>query len=112
MARTNLIGLSPEELKQALIEAGVPEKAAGMRARQLWNWTYVHGAREFAQMSNLAKDFRRERAEWFSLARPEIVTEQFSRDGTRKWFMRGEAGADIVPGFFPDPVLGHLAVWS
>src|SRR5947207_1742411 len=112
MARTNLIGLSPEELKQALIEAGVPEKAAGMRARQLWNWTYVHGAREFAQMSNLAKDFRREMAEWFSLARPEIVTEQISSDGTRKWLLRGAGGAEFETVFIPEPGRGTLCVSS
>ena len=58
MTSTNLIGLSPDALKAALIEAGVPEKAAPMRVRQLWNWIYVHGARDFARMTNLAKDFR------------------------------------------------------
>ncbi|MGZ6008516.1 MAG: hypothetical protein ACXWLO_04430, partial [Rhizomicrobium sp.] len=51
---TNLLGLSADELKSALIDAGVPEKAAPMRARQLWNWIYVHGARDFAAMTNLA----------------------------------------------------------
>ena len=57
---TNLLGLSADALKAALIEAGVPEKAAPMRVRQLWNWIYVHGARDFAAMTNLAKDFRAE----------------------------------------------------
>ena len=44
----SLIGLSPPELSAALIESGVPEKSARMRTRQLWNWIYVHGARDFA----------------------------------------------------------------
>ena len=56
--RANLIGLSFDGLKAALAEAGVADKALPMRARQLWNWIYVHGARDFASMSNLAKPFR------------------------------------------------------
>src|SRR5215467_2659742 len=81
----SLIGLSPTELKAALIAAGVPEKSVPMRVRQLWNWIYVHGARDFAAMTNLAKDFRSAMDARFTLARPGIVTEQISNDGTRKW---------------------------
>jgi len=112
MSSTNLIGFSFDELKRALAEAGVPEKALAMRARQLWNWTYVHGARDFAAMSNLAKDFRGLISERFSLARPEIVTEQISNDGTRKWLLRGSAGAEFETVFIPEPGRGTLCVSS
>ncbi len=71
---SSLIGLSPAALAAALGGAGVPEKPARMRVRQLWNWIYVHGARDFASMSNLAKDFRTEMAAQFTLARPDVVT--------------------------------------
>ena len=98
---TSLIGLSPDELKAALIAAGVPEKAAPMRVRQLWNWIYVHGARDFAAMTNLAKDFRALLAERFTLARPEIVTEQISNDGTRKWLLRTGPGIEFETVFIP-----------
>src|SRR6266513_1835438 len=110
--QTNLIGLSFDGLKAALIEGGVAEKAAAMRARQLWNWIYVHGARDFASMSNLAKDFRSEMAEQFSLARPGIVTERISNDGTRKWLLRGEGGAEFETEFIPEPGRGTLCVSS
>jgi 23S rRNA (adenine2503-C2)-methyltransferase len=112
MTQTGLIGLSADALKPALVEAGVPEKAAPMRARQLWNWLYVHGAREFGAMTNLAKDFRALAAERFSLARPEIVTEQISTDGTRKWLLRGEGGAEFETVFIPEPGRGTLCVSS
>ena len=87
-AQTTLIGLSPDALKDALIAAGLPEKGAAMRTKQLWNWVYVHGARDFAAMTNLAKDVRALLADHFTLARPEVVTEQISTDGTRKWLLR------------------------
>jgi 23S rRNA (adenine2503-C2)-methyltransferase len=107
-----LIGPSACELRGALIEAGVPDKAAPMRVRQLWNWIYVHGARDFTTFSNLAKDFRALLADRFSLARPEVVTEQVSSDGTRKWLLRGEGGVEFETVFIPERGRGTLCVSS
>jgi 23S rRNA (adenine2503-C2)-methyltransferase len=109
---TPLIGLSPDALKDALIEAGVAPKSAPMRVRQLWNWVYVHGARDFAAMTNLAKDFRAEMAPRFSLELPKIVTEQISSDGTRKWLLRGKGGQEFETVFIPEPGRGTLCVSS
>jgi 23S rRNA (adenine2503-C2)-methyltransferase len=111
-APVTLLGLAPDELKSALIDAGVPEKVAPMRVRQLTNWTYVHGARDFAAMTNLAKDFRALLAERFSLARPEVVTEQVSNDGTRKWLLRCGPGVEFETVFIPEPGRGTLCVSS
>ena len=108
----SLIGLDPASLAAALAEAGVPDKAARMRARQLWNWTYVHGARDFAAMSNLAKDFRTDMAAHFTLARPEIVTEQISNDGTRKWLLRTGPGIEFETVYIPEADRGTLCVSS
>ncbi|MDE2112277.1 MAG: 23S rRNA (adenine(2503)-C(2))-methyltransferase RlmN [Alphaproteobacteria bacterium] len=106
-----IIGLSQDALKAALISAGVTEKAAGMRTRQLWNWIYVHGARNFASMTNLAKDFRAEMSQKLALARPEVVTEQISSDGTRKWLLRS-GGQEFETVFIPEPGRGTLCVSS
>jgi 23S rRNA (adenine2503-C2)-methyltransferase len=108
----SLIGLSPAELSAALTESGVPEKAARMRARQLWNWIYVHGARDFAGMSNLAKDFREQMTGTFTLARPEVVTEQISSDGTRKWLLRTGPGIEFETVYIPEAERGTLCVSS
>jgi 23S rRNA (adenine2503-C2)-methyltransferase len=110
--KPSLIGLTQDELKSALIEAGVESKAAPMRVRQLWNWIYVHGARDFAAMSNLAKDFRALLAERFTLDRPETVTEQISNDGTRKWLLRAGPGIEFESVFIPEPGRGTLCVSS
>jgi len=109
---TSLIGLSPDELRAALVSAGIPEKSATMRVDQLWNWIYVHGARDFASMTNLAKDFRGVLSGAFNLARPEVVTEQISTDGTRKWLLRTGAGIEFETVFIPEPGRGTLCVSS
>ena len=108
----SLVGLSPALLTSALAEAGTPDASARMRTRQLWNWIYVHGARDFASMSNLAKDFRSEMAERFTLARPEVVTEQISNDGTRKWLLRTGPGIEFEAVYIPEADRGTLCVSS
>src|SRR5262245_57916147 len=108
----SLVGLSSAELTALLEFSGLEAKAARMRTRQLWNWVYVHGQRDFAAMTNLAKDFRTSIAETFSLARPEIVTEQISQDGTRKWLLRTGPGIEFETVYIPEEDRGTLCVSS
>ena len=63
-------------------------------------------------MSNLAKDFRAEMAAHFTLARPEIVTEQISSDGTRKWLLRTGPGIEFETVYIPEADRGTLCVSS
>jgi 23S rRNA (adenine2503-C2)-methyltransferase len=112
VTETALIGIVADALRASLIDAGVPPKQAPMRVRQLGNWIYVHGARDFDAMTSLAKPFRRLMADRFSLARPEIVTEQISSDGTRKWLLRAEPGVEFETVFIPEPGRGTLCVSS
>jgi 23S rRNA (adenine2503-C2)-methyltransferase len=112
MAAVSLIGLDRPALKAALVDAGIPEKQAGMRRDQLWNWLHVHGATDFARMSNLAKNFRGLLEEKFSLARPQIVTAQVSEDGTRKWLLRTAPGIEFETVYIPEEDRGTLCVSS
>lgn len=82
-----------------------------MRTRQLWNWVYVHGTRDFSAMTNLAKDFRALLEQNFTLPRPEVVTEQISADGTRKWLLRA-GGQEFETVYIPEPDRGTLCVSS
>ncbi len=86
--RINLVGLTRPQLRAALIEAGTPEKQAKMRVGQIWQWVYYWGVRDFAAMTNLAKDFRALLAERFEIAVPQVVSRQISADGTRKYLVR------------------------
>src|SRR5258705_11743823 len=82
--RRNLVGLSRDELKTTLVEAGLEP----FRARQVWQWIYWHGVRDFERMTNIAKKTRERLAELFAVERPQIVTEQRSADGTPKCLLR------------------------
>jgi 23S rRNA (adenine2503-C2)-methyltransferase len=111
---TSFIGLEPLDLQATLLDSGVVAKKAdaGMRRDQLWNWIYVRGSRDFAQMTNLSKDVRAQLAEKFSLARPEVVTEQISTDGTRKWLLRTGPGIEFETVYIPEPDRGTLCISS
>ncbi|MCR4282759.1 MAG: 23S rRNA (adenine(2503)-C(2))-methyltransferase RlmN [Bauldia sp.] len=86
--KPSLVGMTRQGLAAALAGAGVPERQVRMRAAQLWHWVYVRGATDFAAMGNVSKELRATLGEAFALTRPEIVTEQVSEDGTRKWLLR------------------------
>ncbi|OYR19876.1 23S rRNA (adenine(2503)-C(2))-methyltransferase RlmN [Brucella thiophenivorans] len=86
--KPSLVGMSREEMAEALIKIGVLPKQVKMRIAQLWHWLYVRGVSDFADMRNISKDLRALLAQHFTIARPEVVEEQISQDGTRKWLFR------------------------
>jgi 23S rRNA (adenine2503-C2)-methyltransferase len=86
--KPSLVGLSRDDLAKALVTAGIAERQARMRAAQIWHWIYLRGATDFAAMTNISKELRGRLSDAFTISRPEIVTEQISEDGTRKWLFR------------------------
>ncbi len=116
--RPSLIGLSRPEMAAFLGEIGVPEKQRRMRVSQLWRWIYTQGVRDFDAMTNVSKALRRDLAEAATLARPEIVTEQISSDGTRKWLSRlaparpGLPGPEVETVYIPDADRATLCISS
>jgi 23S rRNA (adenine2503-C2)-methyltransferase len=115
--KPTLVGLDRAGLAEAMAGIGIPERQRKMRAQQLWHWLYVRGASDFGQMTNIAKDLRATLDEHFSIARPEIVSEQISVDGTRKWLFRfPPRGAgrpvEIETVYIPEEGRGTLCVSS
>jgi 23S rRNA (adenine2503-C2)-methyltransferase len=115
--KPSLIGLSRAELADALGIVGVPEPQRRMRVDQIWSWLYVRGATGFEQMTSVSKELRAALDGKYTLARPEIVAEQVSVDGTRKWLLRlpGENTArphEVECVYIPETDRGTLCVSS
>jgi 23S rRNA (adenine2503-C2)-methyltransferase len=114
--KPSLVGLSRAALVQALDSIGVPPAQHRMRRQQLWHWLYVRGATGFDRMTNVAKPLRAALDAHFTLQRPEVVAEQLSVDGTRKWLLRlpGEHGRphEVECVYIPDTDRGTLCVSS
>ena len=111
-ARVDLVGRSRDEIRDALVEAGLELKQAKLRAKQIWHQIYNRGATEFEAMSDIAKPQRSWLAERFVIGRPDVVVQQVSTDGTRKWLLKTRDGHDFEMVFIPDADRGTLCVSS
>jgi 23S rRNA (adenine2503-C2)-methyltransferase len=105
----NLLGLPRTEL-----EAFVAERfgAKPFRARQLMKWLYRRGVADFAAMTDLSQEFRTQLAATATVTVPEIVEEQRSTDGTRKWMLRMDRVQGIEMVYIPEPDRGTLCISS
>ena len=108
----NLVGLTRDGMREALIAHGTPEKQARMRVGQIWQWIYQKGVRDFEQMTNLAKPYRTELAQHFTIQIPEVVTRQVSEDGTRKYLVRINGGHEVEVVYIPEEGRGTLCISS
>ena len=105
---TNLLGLPRPELTAFVAQLG----SKPFRARQLMNWIYKRGASSFAEMTDLAKDFRARLATSAEVRPPEIVSVQNSADGTTKWLLRADARQAFEMVFIPEADRGTLCISS
>ena len=111
-ARVDLVGLSREAIRAALEEAGLEPRQAKLRAKQIWHQIYNRGAVRFEAMSDIAKAQQAWLAERFTIGRPDVVVEQVSTDGTRKWLLKTPDSHDYEMVFIPDADRGTLCVSS
>ncbi|WP_440636331.1 23S rRNA (adenine(2503)-C(2))-methyltransferase RlmN [Bradyrhizobium sp. PUT101] len=117
-AKPSLIGLSRTELADRLGEIGVAPAQRKMRVQQLWHWIYFRGAQSFDDMTSISKGIRAELAQHFTVDRPEVVAEQISNDGTRKWLLRLPSGDSVQKAhevecvYIPETDRGTLCVSS
>ena len=120
--KPSLVGLTRPQLAAVLGAVGVREGQRKMRVQQLWHWIYFRGLTSFDDMTSVSKELRAELARRFTLERPEVVAEQISVDGTRKWLLRlpgetqgtgiGERPHEVECVYIPDTDRGTLCVSS
>ena len=115
--KPSLIGMTRAQLGEALVGVGIAPSQVKMRVQQLWHWLYVRGVSDFADMRNISKDLVAKLSDAFTIERPEIVEEQISSDGTRKWLFRfPPRGAgrpvEIETVYIPEEGRGTLCISS
>ncbi|WP_417525050.1 23S rRNA (adenine(2503)-C(2))-methyltransferase RlmN [Marinovum sp.] len=110
--KTNLVGLTRDAMREALLAIGTPEKQAKMRVGQIWQWIYQWGVRDFDVMTNLSKAYRAELAEHFTIEIPEVVSKNVSADGTRKYLVRIAGGHEVEVVYIPEADRGTLCISS
>ena len=107
-AKVNLLGMDRPSLEAFFTELG--EKP--FRATQILQWIHQRGVANLDEMTNISKELRTRLAETTEIRCPEVVLEQASDDGTRKWLLRVDSGNCIEAVFIPEPGRGTLCVSS
>ena len=106
--RMALIGMTLPEMQEALAIHDLPK----FRAKQVWNWIYQRGVKNFESMGNLPKEMRALLTDYYSIERPTVITEQRSTDGTIKWLLAMSDGQQIETVYIPEENRGTLCVSS
>ena len=104
----NLLGFDRPAMQSYFSEIG--EKP--FRAQQLTKWIHQQGVTEFDQMSNLSKALRSELESKTVLDMPEVVFDETSKDGTRKWVLQLDDGNRVETVFIPEDDRGTLCISS
>ena len=108
----SLLGQDKEAVQKIMERLGESAAKAPMRARQVHHWLYHQGAASFDTMTTLPAQLRGHLQATCGLARPTVVEEQRSVDGTSKWLLRFDDGQDVEMVHIPDVERGALCVSS
>ncbi|MCH2189312.1 MAG: 23S rRNA (adenine(2503)-C(2))-methyltransferase RlmN [Gammaproteobacteria bacterium] len=102
------MGLDREAMEQYF--ASIGEKS--FRASQVMKWIHQVGVNDFAEMTNLSKALRSSLSANAKITVPEIISDNLSKDGTRKWLLKVPGKSAIEMVFIPEDSRGTLCVSS
>jgi len=106
--KTNLLGLSKQQLEAFLLDLG--EKP--FRAIQLLKWIHQLGVTDIDEMTNISKDLRARLKECAEVS-PPVVRERFdAEDGCFKWIVEVESGSSVETVYIPEAGRGTLCISS
>ncbi|MFT5573281.1 MAG: 23S rRNA (adenine2503-C2)-methyltransferase [Cryomorphaceae bacterium] len=106
--RENLMGFDREAMEEYFLSIG--EKS--FRAAQVMKWIHQVGVSDFTQMTNLSKTLRARLSDTAEVRLPEIISDELSEDGTRKWLLKVPGKSAIEMVFIPEESRGTLCVSS
>ena len=106
--KVNLFGLNRAQMRALFADMG----EAAYRADQIMGWIYRRGVDDFEAMTNVSKDLRQRMQARFDIFHPELLAEQTSTDGTRKWVLKLDGGNAIETVFIPEANRGTLCISS
>jgi 23S rRNA (adenine2503-C2)-methyltransferase len=106
--RFELLGMPRAELEALFAQLG----SKPFHARQMMRWMYKSGLDDVAAMTDLPAKLRDELVGRAEIRAPEVLREQHSSDGTRKWLLAAGAGQAIEMVFIPEPDRGTLCISS
>lgn len=98
MAKTNLLALSADEMKEFVKSLGLP----GYRASQLIAWIYEKHVLSFDEMTDISKSHRAALEEAARVGGMALLERKTSEDGTEKYLFGLEDGLSVESVLIPD----------
>jgi 23S rRNA (adenine2503-C2)-methyltransferase len=102
----NIKGFSSPVLRERFRRAGIP----AYRADQVFHWLYRRGVEDFAAMTNLDLELRRQLAERWQTRALSVLRVQESRDGTCKLALGAVDGAVVEAVLIPEERRNTLCI--
>lgn len=106
--KQNLLDMNRQEL--ALFFESLGEKR--FRADQVFKWVHQMGVSEFQQMNNLSKDLREKLEACAEVRQLDVIVDELSSDGTRKWALQMLDGNRVEAVYIPEADRGTLCISS
>jgi len=106
--RINLLGIPLAKLETFFLDLGEPR----FRAAQVMKWIHHYGVSNFDEMTDIGKQLRLKLADIAEIRAPEVLLEQQSVDGSRKWVLRLPNGSSVEMVLIPDGHRNTLCVSS
>lgn len=106
--KINLLGFSPKKLEEFFVSIG--EKP--FRSTQVLKWIHQFGASSFDEMTNISKALREKLSEVSEIREPEVLVQNISKDGTRKWVIQLDGGSAVEAVLIPENGRATLCVSS
>jgi 23S rRNA (adenine2503-C2)-methyltransferase len=106
--KQNLAGMSRQRLRELFSELG--EKP--FRAEQVLKWIHQRGVLDLDAMTDISKVLREKLKQNTVISLPDIVEEQLSEDGCRKWLIEVASGSRVEMVYIPEAGRGTLCVSS
>lgn len=104
--KQSLLGMTLNELKEAVRELGMPAFTGGQIAR----WLYVQHAHSIEEMTNLSKNNRARLAERYRIGCADPIDAQHSDDGTIKYLFPTVNGKFVETVYISDNDRATLCV--
>ena len=106
--KTNLLGLNRQDMEDFFAKLG--EKP--FRVSQVTKWIHQMNVSDFDEMTNISKALRAQLKEKACIKPLDVIVDQISNDGTRKWVMGLDDNNRIEAVYIPEDDRGTLCISS
>ena len=106
--KKNLLGCNLSEIEVIIADLGYRK----FHAKQILKWVHKRYITDISEMTDLSNDLRDKLSKSTEIELPVLISENVSKDGTRKWLFNSGIGQAIETVYIPETDRGTLCILS